>query len=253
MPVVHRIAAMLGLRGYHPLRLRRQGRIWVIEVDGRKIAVPARQRWRKYRRGMQTRFDALVTRYGLAQAPIEPGQTVIDIGANVGEVALWAAERGARVIAIEPDPLVYECLEFNTAGIDAITPVRALLWHESAELTLNLSSQDADSSVFTPDSGINAGTVTMQARPLDDVLAPFGLDRIDLIKCDAEGAEPEVLDGARQALAKTRFIAIDTSPEREGESTAGACAERLAAAGFAVSHREGTTAMTFGRRPPAPV
>lgn len=248
MPLVHRIAAMLGLRGYHPLRLRRQGELWLVEVDGQRIAVPAKERWRKYRRGMQTRLDALTKRYGLAQAPVGPGQTVIDIGANVGEVALWAAGKGARVIAIEPDPQVYRCLELNTADSASITAVRALLWHERAELTLNLSSQDADSSVFTPDSGISAGTVTMQAQPLDEVLAPFALDRIDLIKCDAEGAEPEVLDGARQTLAKTRFIAIDTSPEREGQSTAEACAKRLRAAGFTVSQRDGSTAMTFGRR-----
>lgn len=46
MPLVHRIAAMLGLRGYHPLRLRRQGELWLVEVDGQRIAVPAKQRQR---------------------------------------------------------------------------------------------------------------------------------------------------------------------------------------------------------------
>ena len=35
-----------------------------------------------------------------------------------------------------------------------------------------------------------------------------------MIKCDAEGAEPEVLAGAVATLRKTRYVAIDCGPER---------------------------------------
>jgi hypothetical protein len=44
-------------------------------------------------------------------------------------------------------------------------------------------------------------------------------ESIFLIKCEAEGFEPEVLLGGYLMLSKTKYISCDAGPERMGEST----------------------------------
>lgn len=247
--LVHPLAAAAGVRNFRPLRLHRAGSVWVVESEGRRITVPSARRWQHYKRGLAARLEKLAAQYGVGpEATIEAGHTVVDIGANIGEFALYAAGRGARVFAIEPDPMIHECLAENTRDLVAVTRLKDLLWFEEADLSFNSAPADADSSIFAPDAGVTAQTLTIHARPVDQVLAPYAIERIDFLKCDAEGAEPEVLDGALQTLARTRFIAVDTGPERNGESTGEAVGERLAKLGFTVSQRGGVRPMTFGRR-----
>ena len=51
---------------------------------------------------------------------------------------------------------------------------------------------------------------TYASMSLDDLFALFAIDRCDLLKIDAEGAEYEILLGARpETLAKVRHIAIE--------------------------------------------
>ncbi len=51
------------------------------------------------------------------------GDIVVDIGAGIGEFTLWCAEAGARVVAFEPDPLAFACLERNTAPLGACSSI----------------------------------------------------------------------------------------------------------------------------------
>jgi len=55
-----------------------------------------------------------------------------------------------------------------------------------------------------------------------------------LIKCDAEGAEREILNGAAKILRKTEWVAFDCSPERHGTSTVEYTREFLIDNGFTV-------------------
>ena len=51
-------------------------------------------------------------RHGVDRS-IRPGSIVVDVGANVGLFSLRCAEEGARVVALEPSPDAYLCLEEN--------------------------------------------------------------------------------------------------------------------------------------------
>jgi FkbM family methyltransferase len=167
--------------------------------------------------------------------PFGPNETVIDIGANIGEFSLAVAAQSRRVIAIEPDPDCFACLCRNVAAHANIETLQTLLWSEPTELTFHSEPGHGDSSVFAPDSGDATQSLTLPARTLDDIAAELQIGSVDLLKCDAEGAEPEVLEGASAVLARTRLAAIDTGPERDGERTNAACSALLRAAGMTVT------------------
>jgi FkbM family methyltransferase len=54
---------------------------------------------------------------------------------------------------------------------------------------------------------------------LDDFIDKNKIEFVDLIKCDAEGSEPEVLEGLKKNCKKVHYISIDTGPERNNEWT----------------------------------
>ncbi|MYE03211.1 MAG: FkbM family methyltransferase [Alphaproteobacteria bacterium] len=58
------------------------------------------------------------------------------------------------------------------------------------------------------------GAMRRRATVLDRIAEEHGSDGLAFLKCDAEGAEPEVLEGRRELLRRTARIAI--GPERQG-------------------------------------
>jgi FkbM family methyltransferase len=154
-------------------------------------------------------FDPCVTE--TLHRLIDPGDLVVDVGANVGYLTSLAASRaggGGSVIAYEPHPRVFELLQANVArwrGRSDLAPVEIRqaavsdrrgtaklasgpLFHENMGLA---SLQPAD----TADAAVDLLSVAVER--LDDALAGR---RIGVMKVDVEGHEPEVLRGAEQLL-----------------------------------------------------
>lgn len=72
----------------------------------------------------------------------------------------------------------------------------------------------------------------VKAVRLDNLIHNLGLNRIDFLKIDAEGAEPEVLEGAKDFLNNIRKIAVDCTPERFGKTTSSKVNDILSSQGF---------------------
>ena len=120
---------------------------------------------------------------------LRPGSLYVDVGANVGYHALFAAKLGARVVAIEPVPWTLELL-------------RANVWRHGADVEIvEAAASDSEGTAhiaLDPDhrSGAQmaAEGLVVPTFPLD-VLVPEGA--VDVLKIDVEGAEPMVLRGAQ--------------------------------------------------------
>ena len=213
--------------------IRIKAMIGVMDSDY-ELMLPTPRRVIRYRGGIAWRIARLAGRYGCPEL-YEPkaGHVVVDVGSNVGEFSLYAVSKGAHVYAFEPDPTVFACLSHNLQHFPNAHVIQLALWNERTTLRFFRAADKADSSFFEPDSHVQ-GVIELEAWRLDDVAEIAALDRIDFLKIDGEGAEPEILQGAEKTLQRTGRIAIDVGPERQGESTRDAVVEILEASGFTI-------------------
>ena len=138
-----------------------------------------------------------------------PGDWVLDVGANVGDWTLPMALRVGRqgkVLAFEPIPYLAETIA-KTARINRHD------WVEVLQLALASVNGTAEFSVERGNSGGSRlgrlggdfSQITVETARLDSVLSGRpDVERIDFVKIDVEGFEAEVLQGARETLARFR-------------------------------------------------
>jgi len=240
-----RALSALRLGGNVDVRLEETADGIFAHVDGERIAVPSPLRWKLYRKGWAARLDRLECEYGVGRhATLSGDSVVIDIGANAGEFAHVCARFGATVFCFEPDPKVFACLRKNAGALAKTHLSDDVVWKEDGKIDFALAPERADSSVFAEGPKISKRAVTIETFARERALT-----RIDLIKCDAEGAEPEVLEGIGAAFAIVRTIALDTGAERKGARTNEECAAILRCNGFdVIDEKIGTRLMTFGVR-----
>jgi FkbM family methyltransferase len=224
------------MRGKSPatMRLHAEGPFLTVRDFQSAIDVFPDNRWGRFSGGILDRCSETARQYCLDQYTGRWQDAVfLDLGANIGEVSLHATARKARAHAFEADPHVFAALERN-ARRHGFAATHTLLGAEEGEAPFYLAAADADSSLIPPigDAADTVPQVMLPVTPLDVVTERAGLDRIDLIKLDAEGAEPEVLSGAHETLKRTGFIAVDCSAERQGQETGEACLPILKAAGL---------------------
>lgn len=216
--------------GHYWVALGGDGVIWVADDHDRMAAAVMSRVQRYLFRGIARRTSKLTREYlGNGMIPVPGGARVINFGANVGEVAMCLANAGAHVLAIEPDPNVIPALRANAVGrtIDVLPLVS---WKEDGDITLYIASEKADTSVIDA----CGQPVTVPGRRLDTITAEFGIGDVHLILGDAEGAEPEVLEGARETLKRTKYISLRNSPERHGKPSGDLCIPILRDAGFEI-------------------
>jgi FkbM family methyltransferase len=139
---------------------------------------------------------------------VGPGETVIDIGAHIGYYTLLFAKcvgETGQVVSFEPLPANFVLLQKN-AELNHLEQVRVIemaVFSRTAELVISASDDMAnpgDASVLSPKS---EKTFQVSAITLDAFVAKAGL-KPDFIKMDVEGAEHDVLVGARETIAKYR-------------------------------------------------
>ena len=144
--------------------------------------------------------------YESGGAQVRAGDTVVDGGAHVGTFVRYALQRGAaRVIAVEPEPLNLVCLEANLAAEIASGRVRVFrggIWDRKDSLTLSDSQENSAGHSFVREVAGSQKVAGIPLVPLDEIVDDLGLDRVDFIKMDIEGAERRALAGARRTLAR---------------------------------------------------
>jgi FkbM family methyltransferase len=139
--------------------------------------------------------------------PLGCGDVVLDCGANIGLFTRKALDAGARrVIAIEPSPEIVECLRRNHAREIAsgrVTVVTEGVWDSEGKVTFQIDDENRGADRFN--TGKTEGrTLQLPVTTIDALVARLGLERVDFIKMDIEGAEARALRGARSTLGRFR-------------------------------------------------
>jgi len=124
----------------------------------------------------------------------------IDIGANIGGYALFAAAReGARgrVLAIEPQPEIFQRLVYNISQNPGalVKAMACAVADEDGEITLFIDRQNrGETSVRIVKTEGAGGSIRVPAKTLAAIAAEEGYTKIDAIKLDVEGAEDLILE-----------------------------------------------------------
>lgn len=162
---------------------------------------------------------------------IQPGATVLDIGANIGAHTLPFADMvgsTGRVVAFEPTEFAYAKLQrnlkLNPRLRERVTPLQmALVDSSTAQVPEQIYSSwplDSEEGLHAVHRGRLRGTQGASAATLDDVVHSLKLERVDFIKLDVDGHEPEVLCGAAMTLTRFRpTVLLEWAPYLFGASS----------------------------------
>ncbi|MGW2748299.1 amino acid adenylation domain-containing protein [Streptomyces sp. NPDC001450] len=197
-------------------------------------------------------YDEIFTReeYLRGGITIDNGDTIVDVGANIGLFTLFASSRNpdGRLYAFEPLPPLHDSLRRNVelhglgarlfdCGLGAeaheetftfyphntVNSTRAATAPQARDLVrayLRNKAKPADDTRPGPgaqdmideivESRLESRSFTCRVRTFSEIIEEEGMDRIDLMKIDVEGAEHEVLKGIRpEHWPRIRQLAIE--------------------------------------------
>ena len=151
---------------------------------------------------------------------LKAGGTFVDVGANVGSYALFAAHHGMDVLAVEANPSTAERLKFNVAAndMDEVRVVEMAVGPEAGELTLWYEPTNRGFATAVKDLADEwradwaPRKVSMQT--LKDVLESASIEGIHVLKLDVEGFEDRVVLPYLRATGKSlwpRVILLETN------------------------------------------
>ena len=138
----------------------------------------------------------------------------VDIGANIGEISLYFAQKfpKARIIAVEPHPRNLGFLREHLSNQHFCTSNITLVEYGISNKTgvAQLSNRHAQSSIVD-----HAGRNTIEIRifSLDALWVDMGLKDVDFVKIDIEGAEPLLIDKIRDMAHLVSAWLIEFSPK----------------------------------------
>ena len=160
---------------------------------------------------------------------VNKDNVILDIGGNIGQTALFMAEktgRNGRVVSFEPFPETYRRFLTNlklNPGIQNLTVENIALGNSRDKLKMSATTEgnSGQTRIANPSEPGN-NLVDVEVMPLSEYLKTRPLQKIDLIKIDVEGFEYNVLKGATDVIRSYQpvlFIELsDKNLQQQGSS-----------------------------------
>jgi FkbM family methyltransferase len=144
-------------------------------------------------------------------------RTLVDVGANIGTVCIYAIRDGyfSRAIALEPEPRNYRLLRRNIALNRMRHKIQAHnvgASDKAGSMTLALSADNFGDHRISEAHSSNRQDVSIQVETLDQVLEE-AKDRVGLVWMDVQGHEWHALRGAQSLIENKVPFVIEFSPE----------------------------------------
>ncbi|MBF6138128.1 FkbM family methyltransferase [Nocardia otitidiscaviarum] len=142
------------------------------------------------------------------------GAVCVDIGANIGAVAVYAASFGARVIAVEPEPENRKYLLDNVVDNDVMDRVAIdpdAIWNVAGSGWIkNGHGHSTLEHEPGPDS------TRIETITLSDLFVRYDVDECDVLKVDVEGVEYDIIAGTGiDTMRRIRYLTLefDAAPD----------------------------------------
>jgi FkbM family methyltransferase len=165
---------------------------------------------RSIRQDLRARWDLMLRREAVGveqrfyRSVVKEKDLVFDVGANIGLKTNAFLDLGARVIAIEPNPVCADIIRINSSKLPAaqnLVVVPCAIGASRGRLVLNLfegantisSGSDEFTAAALAAGQKSSGAIEVEKTTLDDLISRFGMP--DFIKIDVEGMDAEVMQG----------------------------------------------------------
>jgi FkbM family methyltransferase len=190
------------------IRLKKLG-VHIIAIEKGESWFSHRKRVHLYSGGLMRRGESIGKSYLLSEITFRSGDLIIDCGANMGDLLLFfkTISLSVEYVGFEPNPIDYECLRKNLTPSGKANNLA--LWNSTSEMIFYVDTDSASSSLIEPP--FYTEKLRVPAARLDSL--DFS-KRIKLFKVEGEGAEPEILEGAKGLFSSIEYIAVDAGPER---------------------------------------
>jgi len=150
---------------------------------------------------------------------IDKDSVFIDVGAYQGLYTVYACKHAKKVLAVEPNPMALAYLKTNIAlnNCHNTIVVPKAAGDRRGVVKLRIPRPARRGLIPTTASIIWSFEETLEidveADTLDNIVDEAGLDTVDIVKIDVEGAEGLVVKGAERTLRKAKAILIEIWPE----------------------------------------
>ncbi len=161
-----------------------------------------------YLKGLDNRKKDLQSTYLIKNLDFDDNDIIIDVGANNGDFYL-CFDKKIKYYGIEPSPIAFQNLKANVNNGKLFN--NAAWKSENNKIDFFLKEKYGDSSLIEMRNFTEK--VQVQSITLDKIISEIG-SKIKLLKLEAEGAEPEVLEGLKDNIDKIELITLDCGFER---------------------------------------
>ena len=164
--------------------------------------------------------------YGDILKYVPDGNSIIDLGANIGLASLYFAEKypASRICAVEPSAANYELLVDNLDPLiksGRCQALHAALWEREATLGANaLPAQDRHNSFSVRElgPGEHIDGQAIRGLPMGTIIKSAGFTHVDILKVDIEGAERQLFSGELDWLDRVRALMVEFHGDARRES-----------------------------------
>lgn len=158
------------------------------------------------------KVDDKTREFLLEKMPIKKGDVVLELGAYYGFGTMKLSELvgdEGKVVAVEADKVNYEILKKNiqSNNISNVITINKGIWSKEGKGTLYKIKNQANSLV--PKLLKNSSQSEIEIDTIDNILSSCGLDKVDFVSMEINGAEKEALLGMSNTLLqkKLRLVA----------------------------------------------
>ena len=144
---------------------------------------------------------------------LEENKTFLDVGANIGYYSLVVAPYCRSVYAFEPDPRSITALQKNALKVDNIIIVQEAVYSEVGEMQFNIAGPPEFSHLKKTSETVDC--VNVKVNTLDNFASENAQLKVTAIKTDVEGADFDVLLGARNLITRDQpLILSEVYPDK---------------------------------------